>query len=57
VGPDLEHRLLAKQHGFKARAELEMARKQKLFLRRGVRGTDAEFRDIGVVYLPIPRCD
>lgn len=41
----------------KARAELEKARKQKPFLRRGVRGTDSEFRDLGPVYLPIPRSD
>ncbi len=38
----------------KARAELEMARKQKPFLRRGIRGADTEFRDLGPVYLPIP---
>jgi hypothetical protein len=38
----------------KARAELEKARKQKPFLRRGVRGTKTEFRDLGLVYLPIP---
>jgi len=41
----------------KARAELEMARRQKPFLRRGIRGTDTQFRDLGPVYLPIPRCD
>jgi hypothetical protein len=37
-----------------ARADLEKAKKQKPFLRRGVRGTDTEFRDLGLVYLPIP---
>jgi hypothetical protein len=41
----------------KARAELEKAMKQKPFLRRGIRGTGTEFRDLGLVYLPIPRCD
>jgi len=41
----------------KARAELEKARNQKRFLRRGVRGTKTEFRNLGLVYLPIPRSD
>jgi hypothetical protein len=41
----------------KVRAELEEATKQTAFLRRGVRGSGTEFRDLGLVYLPIPRCD
>jgi hypothetical protein len=38
----------------KLRAQLEIARKQKEFLRRGIRGTDTQFRDLGPAYLPIP---
>lgn len=41
----------------KIRAELEMAKKQKPFAKRGIRGTDTEFRNLGPAYLPIPRGD
>lgn len=37
--------------------EVEEARKQKPFLMRGGRGTGTELRDIGPVYVPIPRGD
>lgn len=36
-------------------AELEEARKQPPFLKRGMRGTTTQFRDLGLVFLPIPR--
>ena len=36
------------------RAELEKARKQPSFLKRGIRGMDSEFRDLGPAFLPIP---
>lgn len=39
------------------RAELEDASKQTPFLKRGSRGTDSEFRDLGPAFLPIPRGD
>ena len=38
-------------------AELKKARNQEKFLRRGIRGVSTEFRDLGLTYLPIPRCD
>lgn len=41
----------------KLRADLENARKQPPFLKRGIRGTGTEFRDLGPAYLPIPRDD
>jgi hypothetical protein len=37
------------------RAELEKASKQKPFLKRGIRGTDPAFRELGPAFLPIPR--
>jgi hypothetical protein len=37
--------------------DFEKARKQKSFLKRGTRGTSAEFKDLGLAYLPIPRGD
>jgi hypothetical protein len=36
------------------RTELEKARKQPSFLRKGIRGTNPGFRELGPVYLPIP---
>jgi hypothetical protein len=39
----------------KLRAELEKASKQPSFLKRGIRGTDSEFRELGPAFLPIPR--
>jgi hypothetical protein len=39
---------------FKIQSELEKARKQRSFLRRGTRGTEIEFRDLGPAYLPLP---
>lgn len=41
----------------KLRAELEKARKQRSFLKRGIRGMDTEFRELGPAFLPIPRGD
>jgi hypothetical protein len=41
----------------KLRAELESASQQPSFLKRGIRGTDTEFRDLGPAFLPIPRAD
>jgi hypothetical protein len=41
----------------KRRAELVKAKKQRPFLRRGIRGTGTEFRDLGPAFLPIPRGD
>jgi hypothetical protein len=38
----------------KLRTELEKARKQRSFLKRGIRGTDSEFRELGPAFLPIP---
>lgn len=37
--------------------ELQEACKQPAFLQRGVRGTECGFRELGLVYLPIPRAD
>jgi hypothetical protein len=34
--------------------ELEKAREQPPFLKRGTRGTSSEFRDLGPTFLPIP---
>lgn len=34
--------------------ELERARKQRSFLKRGIRGTDTEFRELGPAFLTIP---
>ena len=39
---------------FNIRAELEKARLQQPFLKRGIRGMDSEFRDLGLSFLPIP---
>ena len=39
------------------RTELEKAKKQRSFLKRGIRGTDPEFRELGPAFLPIPRGD
>ena len=36
------------------RTDLEKARKQHSFMKRGIRGTDPEFRELGPMYLPIP---
>ena len=41
----------------KIRAELEKAKKQVPFLKRGIRGREPGFYDAGVVFLPLPRCD
>lgn len=41
----------------KFRADLENARKQSPFLKRGIRGTGIEIRDLGPAYLPIPHAD
>jgi len=41
----------------KLRAELEKAAQQIPFVRRGIRGTGTEMRDLGPAYLPIPRGD
>jgi len=41
----------------KIRAELEKAKKQTPFIKRGKRGTGTELRDLGPAYLPIPRRD
>lgn len=41
----------------KIRAELEKAKKQIPFIKRGKRGTGTELRDLGPTYLPIPRGD
>lgn len=41
----------------KMRAELEKAKKQTPFMKRGKRGTGTEIRDLGPAYLPIPRDD
>jgi hypothetical protein len=41
----------------KIRAELERAKKQTPFMKRGSRGTGTELRDLGPAYLPIPRRD
>ena len=34
--------------------DFENARKQRAFMKRGTRGTATEFKDLGLVYLPIP---
>ena len=39
------------------RAELEKASKQVPFVKRGIRGTGTEIRDLGPAFLPIPRGD
>jgi hypothetical protein len=36
------------------RAELQIARKQPPFVKRGTRGTNLGFRELGTVFLPIP---
>jgi hypothetical protein len=41
----------------KVGAELEMARKQPRFLKRGTRGRESEFYDAGMIFLPLPKCD
>jgi len=41
----------------KLRTELEEARKQPPFLKRGIRGTGCGFRELGPAFLPIPRDD
>ena len=41
----------------KIRAELENAKKQTPFIKRGKRGTGTELRDLGPAYLPIPGRD
>jgi hypothetical protein len=35
-------------------ADLQLARKQRRFLKRGIRGTIPGFRDLGTAFLPIP---
>lgn len=41
----------------KIRAEMERARKQVPFIKRGTRGREPGFYDAGTVFLPLPRCD
>jgi len=41
----------------KIRAELEKAKKQTPFIKRGIRGTGTELRDLGSAFLPIPKGD
>ena len=41
----------------KIRAELEKAKKQTPFIKRGIRGTGTELRDLGPAFLPIPKGD
>jgi hypothetical protein len=41
----------------KIRAELENAKKQTPFIKRGIRGTGTELRDLGPAFLPIPKGD
>jgi hypothetical protein len=41
----------------KVGAELEKAKKQTPFLKRGSRGREPGFYDAGTVFLPLPRCD
>ena len=41
----------------KIRAELEKAKKQTPFIKRGIRGTGTELRDLGAAFLPIPKGD
>lgn len=41
----------------KIRAEMEKARKQVPFIKRGSRGRESGFYDAGTVFLPLPRCD
>jgi len=38
-------------------AELPKAMKQEAFVKRGIRGTGTEIRDLGAAYLPIPHGD
>jgi len=38
-------------------AELENAKKQPSFVKRGIRGTNSGFRELGSAFLPIPRSD
>jgi hypothetical protein len=38
-------------------AELPNAMKQEPFVKRGIRGTGTEIRDLGHTYMPIPRGD
>jgi hypothetical protein len=38
-------------------AELPKAMKQEGFVKRGIRGTGTEIRDLGLAYVPIPRGD
>lgn len=59
VGPD-EMKVVRVAPGIvsvdlKIRAELERAKKQTPFMKRGSRGTGTELRDLGPAYLPIPR--
>jgi hypothetical protein len=39
------------------RAELPKAMKQEPFVKRGIRGTGTEIRDLGRAYVPIPQGD
>lgn len=41
----------------KIRAEVEKAKKQVPFLKRGSRGREPGFYDAGAAFLPLPRCD
>jgi hypothetical protein len=41
----------------KTRDELEKAKQQVPFVRRGTRGREPGFYDAGTVFLPLPRCD
>lgn len=41
----------------KIRAELDKAKKQTPFIKRGKRGTGTELRELGPAYLPIPKGD
>lgn len=59
VGPD---RLIAVRVApgifrvdFKLEAELAARSKQSAFVKKGIRGTEPGFRDLGLSYLPIPR--
>lgn len=61
VGPDIAKVVRLAPRAFvidlKLREELENASKQVPFIKRGIRGTGTEIRNLGPAYVPIPRVD
>jgi uncharacterized protein (DUF983 family) len=62
VGPDLQMKVVRVSPGGPAvdlnlRTVLGNAANQRAFLKRGIRGTEPGFRELGLVFLPIPGVD